>query len=143
MIASKLSEENLRAAGSAHKACSRCTNASLGAAPLLIELAKHPQFVTSRWGLLVGQPSGGLSCQPRSAGRRAVAPASGRVWSTFGPHAIGAERFAAVSNGLQREVIRAGCRRDPAEQARGQNPDKDEVRGPDESRSLRGARRTG
>jgi hypothetical protein len=26
----------------------------------------------------------------------------GRCWSTFGPHAIGAERFATVSSGLQR-----------------------------------------
>jgi hypothetical protein len=37
------------------------------------------------------------------------------AWSTFGPHAIGAERFATVSSGLRRQVIRAGCRRDPAE----------------------------
>jgi hypothetical protein len=34
--------------------------------------------------------------------RIAAAPASGRAWSTFGPHAIGAERFATVSSGLQR-----------------------------------------
>ena len=55
-------------------------------------------------------------------------PRAGRsmvvAWSTFGPHAIGAERFLAVSSGLQRYIVRPGRRCDPAEQARGLNPDK-------------------
>jgi len=63
-----------------------------------------------------------------------------RAWSTFGPHPIGTERFPTVSSGtLFAQVAGAILQK----QARGQNPDKDEVRGPDESRSLRGARRTG
>jgi hypothetical protein len=56
------------------------------------------------------------------------------AWSTFGPHPIGCERFLTVSNGLQRspavssgrsfaQVAGAILRK----QARGQNPDKDEV----------------
>jgi len=61
----------------------------------------------------------------RDAERRC--PTSGRAWSTFGPHAIGAERFATVSSGLQREIIRAGCRRDPGETGSRAEPDKDEV----------------
>ena len=39
---------------------------------------------------------------PPTAGRdrtRPSHPAPRQAWSTFGPHAIGAERFATVSNG--------------------------------------------
>ena len=48
-------------------------------------------------------------------------------WSTFGPHAIGAERFATVSSGLQRYVVPQAAGTILGKQARGQNPDKDEV----------------
>jgi hypothetical protein len=51
------------------------------------------------------------------------------AWSTFGPHPIGCERFATVSNGLQRHVVRAGHRCNPGETSLGQNPDKDEGAG--------------
>jgi hypothetical protein len=54
---------------------------------------------------------GGLACRGaaggsalpgkvRDAARRC--PRERRAWSTFGPHAIGAERFATVSSGLRR-----------------------------------------
>ena len=46
-----------------------------------------------------GAAGGSLPCQPRSATRSAAAPRAGRAWSTFGPHAIGTERFATVSSG--------------------------------------------
>src|SRR5829696_2874939 len=49
---------------------------------------------------ILGAAGGGSPCQARSATRSAAAPASGRAWSTFGPHAIGAERFLAVSSGI-------------------------------------------
>src|SRR5215204_2954114 len=51
------------------------------------------------------------------------------AWSTFGPHPIGCERFATVSNGFQRHVVRAGHRCHPGETSLGQNPDKDEAAG--------------
>jgi hypothetical protein len=51
------------------------------------------------FGQVGGRAGGGLPCQPRSATRRAAAPTSERIWSTFGPHAIGTERFATVSSG--------------------------------------------
>jgi hypothetical protein len=47
-----------------------------------------------------------------------------QAWSTFGPHAIGAERFATVSSGTSfAQVVGAILHK----QARVQNPDKDEV----------------
>ena len=49
-----------------------------------------------------GAAAGGLPYQPRPPTRSAAPPQAGRVWSTFGPHAIGAERFTTVSSGLQR-----------------------------------------
>jgi hypothetical protein len=45
-------------------------------------------------------------------------------WSTFGPHAIGAERFLAVSSGLRRYIVRPGRGCHPGETSPGQNPDK-------------------
>jgi hypothetical protein len=40
----------------------------------------------------------GLPCLGKARGRGApLPPRAGRAWSTFGPHAIGAERFATVS----------------------------------------------
>jgi len=68
-----------------------------------------------RRGSLVGGSGGGLPCQARSARRSVAAPASGRAWSTFGPHAIGAQRFVAVSSGLQRCIVRPGRRCHPGE----------------------------
>ena len=45
-------------------------------------------------------------------------------WSAFGPHAIGVERFAAVSNGPSfAQVVGAILQK----QARVENPDKDEA----------------
>jgi hypothetical protein len=51
---------------------------------------------------LSGAAGGGLPClgKVRDAERRC--PRSRRGWSTFGPHASGAERLATVSSGLQR-----------------------------------------
>ena len=65
-----------------------------------------------------------------SATGRDREPTQARAWSTFGPHAIGTERFATVSNGLQRHVVLPGHRCDPGETSPGQNPDKDEVTDP-------------
>jgi hypothetical protein len=46
------------------------------------------------------------------------------AWSTFGPHAIGAERFVAVSSGTSFAQVAGAIL---GKRARGQNPDKDEV----------------
>ena len=48
------------------------------------------------------------------------------AWSTFGPHAIGAERFATVSSGSSFAQVAGAILR---KQARVQNPDKAEVPG--------------
>src|SRR4029450_1976483 len=54
----------------------------------------------------------------------AAAPAGGRAWSTFGPHAIGTERFATVSSGPSfAQVVGAIL----GKQAPVQNPDKGAV----------------
>jgi hypothetical protein len=56
----------------------------------------------------INAPNLGQPIQPCPACHRmpAWAPSGARLrvlgWSTFGPHAIGAERFATVSSGLQR-----------------------------------------
>jgi len=65
-----------------------------------------------------------LPAKVRHAERRC--PASGRVWSTFGPHAIGSERFAMVSSGRSFAQVAGVILRN---QARGQNPDKDVLLG--------------
>jgi hypothetical protein len=44
-------------------------------------------------------------------------------WSTFGPHAIGTERFAAVSSGTSFAQVAGSIQ---GKQALVQNPDKDE-----------------
>ena len=49
-----------------------------------------------------------------------------RPWSTFGPHAIGYERFVAVSSGTS---FAQGARAILQEQARVQNPDKTAMAG--------------
>ena len=46
------------------------------------------------------------------------------AWSTFGPHPIGAERFATVSSGRSFAQVAGAIL---GIQAQGQNPDKDEV----------------
>src|SRR5215218_816724 len=71
-------------------------------------------------------PGGGLPCQPRPATRSAAPPQAGRVWSTFGPHAIGAERFATVSSGTSFAQVVGGILR---KRVPVQNPDKDEAAG--------------
>jgi hypothetical protein len=48
------------------------------------------------------------------------------AWSTFGPHAIGAERFVAVSSGTSFAQVEGAILR---KQSRVENPDKDEVPG--------------
>jgi len=48
--------------------------------------------------------------------------AGARVWSTFGPHAIGAERFLAVCSGLRRYIVRPGRRCHPGETSPGAEP---------------------
>jgi hypothetical protein len=73
---------------------------------------------------LSGGSRRGSPCQPRSATRSAAAPASGRAWSTFGPHAIGAERFLAASSGTSFAQVAGPIL---GKRARGLNPDKDEV----------------
>jgi hypothetical protein len=49
---------------------------------------------------------------------------SGPAWSTFGPHAIGTERFATVSSGPSFAQLAGPILE---KQDRVQNPDKDEV----------------
>jgi hypothetical protein len=78
------------------------------------------------WGSLVGGSRRGSPCQARSATRSAAAPASGRARSTFGPHAIGAERFPTVTGGSSFTQVAGAILQ---KQARVQNPDKDEVPG--------------
>jgi hypothetical protein len=46
------------------------------------------------------------------------------AWSTFGPHAIGTERFATVPSGASFAQVAGALL---GKQARLQNPDKDEV----------------
>jgi hypothetical protein len=48
--------------------------------------------------------------RPLRHGRRMarVGPLSGPAWSTFGPHAVGAERFVAVSSGLSFAQVAGG-----------------------------------
>jgi hypothetical protein len=48
------------------------------------------------------------------------------AWSRFGPHAIGAERFLAVSSGTSFTQVAGPIL---GKRARGLNPDKDEVPG--------------
>jgi hypothetical protein len=82
--------------------------------------------VAGRGSLVGGAAGGGLPCQ---AGPRGGAPLPRRVeraWSTFGPHAIGTERFATVSSGPSFAQLAGPIL---GEQARVQNPDKDEVPG--------------
>jgi len=79
-----------------------------------------------RRGSLVGAAGGGLPCQPRSATRCAAAPRAGRAWSTFGPNPIGAERFAAVSNGASFAQVVGTIL---GKQGQAQIPDKDEAAG--------------
>ena len=70
-----------------------------------------------------GQPAGvSLPGKVRDAERRC--PASRRAWSTFGPHAIGAERFLAVSSGTSFAQVAGPIL---GKRARGLNPDKDQV----------------
>jgi hypothetical protein len=56
-------------------------------------------------GSLVGGSRRGLPClgKVRDAARRR--PRAGRAWSTFGPHAIGTERFATVTNGSEEPQV--------------------------------------
>ena len=68
----------------------------------------------------------GLPCQPRSARRSAAAPGSGRAWSTFGPHAIGAERFATVASGTSFAQVAGAILR---KQSRVEISEKDEAAG--------------
>ena len=81
-----------------------------------------------RRGSLVGAAGGvSLLAKVRDAG---PAPQAGHAWSTFGPHAIGTERFATVSSdaSLRRSQLRSW------KQAPVQNPDKDEGAGPSPAR---------
>jgi hypothetical protein len=57
-------------------------------------------------------------------GVRAAAPASDPAWSSFGPHALGTERFPTVTSGTSFAQVTGAILR---EHARAQNPDKDEV----------------
>jgi hypothetical protein len=61
-------------------------------------LDKGRAEVAQRGWKMVGE----LVSEGVSGLRIAAVPVSGRAWSTFGPYAIGAERFVAVSSGLQR-----------------------------------------
>jgi hypothetical protein len=51
---------------------------------------------------------------------------AGRAWSTFGPHAIGAERFVTVSSGASFAQVAGAIL---GKQARVENPDKDVLLG--------------
>ena len=69
------------------------------------------------WGLLASQdPRCGAPLPLRA----------GRAWSTFGPHAIGPERFATVSSGTSFAQVAGAIL---GKQARAQIPDKDEAAG--------------
>jgi hypothetical protein len=82
----------------------------------------------SAGGPPAGAPRSGRSCHPV---RAPTAPSLSRdCWvsrtqSTFGPHAIGTERFATVFSGLLLAQVAGAILR---KQARVQNPDKDELR---------------
>ena len=76
-----------------------------------------------------GQPAGVYLAKQGPRRGAPLPPRAGHAWSTFGPHAIGVQRFPTVSNGLQRHVVRAGHRCNPGETSLGQNPDKDEGAG--------------
>jgi hypothetical protein len=63
-----------------------------------------------------------LSGKSANAERRC--PRAGHAWSTFGPHAIGAERFVAVSSGTSFAQVAGAIL---GKQGCVPNPDKDEV----------------
>jgi hypothetical protein len=64
---------------------------------------------------------------PARAATRSTSPVRrARDRSTFGPHAIGAERFPTVSSGRSFAQVAGAILR---KRALGQNPDKDEVPG--------------
>src|SRR4029453_11628507 len=70
---------------------------------------------------------GGPECWGASAtGQDQATLPSRQAWSTFGPHAIGAERFATVSSGRSFAQVAGAILQ---KQAPGQNPDKDEAAG--------------
>jgi hypothetical protein len=74
-------------------------------------------------GFLVGQPAG-LPCSTWSATPHAAAPQVTRAWSTFGPQAIGTERFPTASSGSSLAQVAGAIL---GKQAWVENPDKDEV----------------
>src|SRR5215218_2147008 len=71
-----------------------------------------------------GQPAGVSPCQPRSRRGAPLPPQAGHAWSTFGPHAIGAEWFATVSSGTSFAQVAGAIL---GKQARVENLDKDQV----------------
>jgi hypothetical protein len=88
-----------------------------------------PSKAVAGRGSLVGGSRRGLPCQARSAMRRAAAPASG----VLGPRLVhapsdpsGSQQSPAVSSGSSFGQVAGAILR---KQARGQNPDKDEVPG--------------
>jgi hypothetical protein len=63
-------------------------------------------------------------------------PRARRAWPTFGPHAIGTERFSAVTKGMSFVQVAGAVLR---KQARVQNPDEDELRAVRRRRCFFGA----
>jgi hypothetical protein len=90
--------------------------------------ARAPPSKAVAGGARLSGAAGGGSALPWQGPltRGAAAPASGRAWSTFGPHAIGAERFPTVSSGRSFAQVASPIL---GKRARGLNPDKDEVPG--------------
>jgi hypothetical protein len=85
------------------------------ATTLLSQPSPHPNCCQS--------PSTISPSSSRSLAGQPIAPA-GPAWSTFGPHATGAERFLTVSSGTPFAQVAEAIQ---GKQARVQNPDKDEV----------------
>jgi hypothetical protein len=71
-----------------------------------------------------GQPAGVSLASQGPPGRAPLPPRAGRAWSTFGPHAIGAERFITVSSGTSSALVSHSILR---KQSRVENPDQDAV----------------
>ena len=84
--------------------------------------------MTASIGLVVlagrfGPWSRGTAPKASACGTASGAPWS-PAWSTFGPHAIGTERSLTVFSGTSFAQVAAAIL---GKQARGQNPDKEEV----------------
>ena len=87
---------------------------------LTVWVEAHPRGGAVVCGGVAGR---GRLASARSGHAERRCPTSGRVWSTFGPHAIGAERPATVSSGTSLAQVAGAIL---GKQTWVENPDKDE-----------------